>query len=59
MTELGLASIAHPHPYTVGWLNLGRGLYIRQQCHLLYNINPFIDEVLCDVAPLDVADVLL
>jgi len=30
-----------------------------QQCHLPYNIKPFTDEVLYDIAPLDVCDVLL
>ena len=30
-----------------------------QQCYLPYSIKPFTDEVLCDVAPLDVCDVLL
>jgi hypothetical protein len=30
-----------------------------QQCCLPYDINPFKDEVLCDIAPLKVCDVLL
>ena len=30
-----------------------------QQCQFPYTINPFKDEVLCDVAPLEVCDVLL
>jgi hypothetical protein len=32
---------------------------ISQQCRLSYDIKPFKDEVLCDVAPLEVCDVLL
>jgi hypothetical protein len=32
---------------------------VSQQCHLPYNIKPFTDEVLCDVSPLEVCDVLL
>jgi hypothetical protein len=30
-----------------------------KQCRLSYGIQPFKDEVLCDVSPLDVCDVLL
>jgi hypothetical protein len=34
-------------------------LRVSRQCRLPYSIKPFTDEVLCDVAPLDVSDVLL
>ena len=59
MKWLGLPTIAHPQPYTIGWLNPGRNLYVCQQYRLSYNIKPFTDEVFCDVSPLDVVDVLL
>jgi len=29
------------------------------ECRMLYDIKPFKDEVLCDVAPLEVCDVIL
>ena len=57
--RLGLQTIAHPQPYTIGWLHPRIDLHVRQQCHLSYNIKPFTDEALCDIDPLDVADVLL
>jgi len=56
---LGLLTTPHPQPYNIGWLHEGRDLKARQQCRIPYNIKPFIDEVLCDVTPLDVCDVLL
>jgi hypothetical protein len=57
--QLGLSTTPHPQPYNIGWLRQGRDLHVNQQCRLSYNIQPFKDEVLCDVAPLDVCDVLL
>jgi hypothetical protein len=56
---LGLSTTPHPQPYNIGWLRQGRDLRVSQQCRLSYGIQPFKDEVLCDVAPLDVCDVLL
>jgi hypothetical protein len=56
---LGLSTTPHPQPYNIGWLRQGRDLCVSQQCRLSYDIQPFKDEVLCDVSPLDVCDVLL
>jgi hypothetical protein len=41
----------HPEPYTIGWIFQGRDICINQQFLLPYDINPFNDEVLCDIAP--------
>jgi hypothetical protein len=57
--QLGLSTTPHPQPYSIGWLRQGRDLHVSQQCRLSYDIQPFKDEVLCDVSPLDVCDVLL
>jgi hypothetical protein len=57
--QLGLSTTPHPQPYSIGWLHQGRDLRVSQQCRLSYGIQPFKDEVICDVAPLDVCDVLL
>jgi hypothetical protein len=56
--QLGLSTTPHPQPYNIVWLHQGRDLLISHQCRLSYNIHPFKDEVLCDVSPLDVCDVL-
>jgi hypothetical protein len=57
--RLALLTTPHPKPYTIGLLHQGSDLRIRQQCRLLYNMKPFKDEVLCDVSPIEVCDVLL
>jgi hypothetical protein len=59
VNRLNLPMTPHPQPYTIGWLRQGRDLCVSQQCRLSYNIKPFKDEVLCDISPLKVCDVLL
>ena len=51
--------MSHSWPYTIIWLHQGSDLRVSQQCRLSYDIKPFKDEVLSDVAPLEFCDVLL
>jgi hypothetical protein len=57
--HLALPTMSHLQPYTIVWLFQGSNLRVSQQCRLSYDIKPFKDEVLCDVAPIEVFDVLL
>jgi hypothetical protein len=56
---LDLLTTPHPQPYTIGWLCQERDLRVNQQCRLPYDIKLFKNEVLCDIYPLEVCDVLL
>ena len=56
---LKLSTMPHPQPYNIRWLSQGRDRRLSQQCHLPYAIKPLKDEVLCDISPLEVYDVLL
>jgi hypothetical protein len=57
--RLALPATLHLPPSTIGWLRQGSDLRVSQQCLLSYEINPFKDEVLCDVSPLKFCNVLL
>ena len=56
--RLGLVTTPHPHPCNIGWMKDGQKLRITWQCRLTYFINPFEDEVLCDVEPFSIDDAL-
>jgi hypothetical protein len=56
--RLDLPTTPHMQPYTIGWLRQVRDLCVSQQCRMPYGIKPFKDEVLCDISPLQVCDVL-
>jgi hypothetical protein len=57
--HLGFSTTPHLQPYNIGLLHQGRDLCVIQQCRLSYGIQPFKDEVVCDVSPLDVCDDVL
>jgi hypothetical protein len=57
--RVDLPMTPHSQPYTINWLCEGRYICVIQQCRLPYDIKPFIDEVLCDISPLEVCDVFL
>ena len=56
--KLSLVTTPHPHPYNITWMKDGQELIITHQRRLTYFINPFEDEVLCDVALLCLADTM-
>jgi hypothetical protein len=57
--QLDLSITPHPQPNTIDYLCQGLDIRVSQQCPLPYNIKPFKDEVLCDIARLEVCDVIL
>jgi hypothetical protein len=51
--------MSHPQPYIIACLNQRWDIHVSQQFHLHYGINPFKDNVLCDVFHLEVCDFFL
>ena len=58
VNKLGLLTTPHPQPYNISWSKDGKELRITHQCRLAYFINSFEYELLCDMAPLLVANTL-
>lgn len=58
--KLGLKTVRHPKPYPLGWIQREAGLSVVNQCTFKFAIHEsYIDEVTCDVVPLDVCQVIL
>ena len=50
----------HPSPYTIQWLNQGKGLQISSRCLLSFSIGKnYKDGIWCDIVPMDACHVLL
>jgi hypothetical protein len=53
--KLELETTAHPNPYKVSWLQKGHQVTVTKQCLVEFKI----DEILCDVIPMDVCHIML
>ena len=59
LRKLGFKTTPHPSPYKLAWLNASTDLFISKQTLVAFSIGSYKDEVLCDVAPMDVCHLLL
>ena len=57
--RLNLRMTPHQNRYTIRWIRQRRDLHVNQQCHFPQDINPFKGDVLCDIFPLELCDVIL
>ena len=56
---LGMKAWPHPQPHCIEWLyNSGR-LKVTHKVRVKFNIGTYYDEVICDVVPMDVCQLLL
>jgi len=60
VNRLKLITTPHPQPYQLGWVQKeGPRILVSQRCLVTFAIGQFKDTVICDVSPLDCADLLL
>jgi len=58
--KLSLQATAHPHPYTIQWLNQGKGLQVNSRCLISLSIGKnYQDELWCDIISMDACHMLL
>jgi len=58
--KLNLSTISHPQPYTIQWLNQGKGIQVNSRCLVALSIGKnYSDEIWCDIIPMDACHILL
>ena len=57
--KLGLATLKHPHPYKLQWMNDSGEARVTKQVLVPFRIGKYEDEVLCDVVPMQAGHLLL
>ena len=57
--KLGLPLLKHPRPYKLQWLNECGEVKVNKQVLVIFSIERYCDEVLCDVVPMHAGHILL
>ena len=57
--KLGLKTTPHPKPYKLQWLSDNGELVVDKQVLLTFSIGKYVDDVLCDMVPMEARHVLL
>ncbi|CAL1376748.1 unnamed protein product [Linum trigynum] len=57
--ELGLSTFKHHESYNLHWLNDHGAVKVTKQAWVEFEIDQYNDRILCDIAPMHVAHILL
>ncbi|XP_074297562.1 uncharacterized protein LOC141628302 [Silene latifolia] len=59
VSKLSLKTTKHPHPYALHWLDKGSSVNVTKQARVNLTMGSYVDEILCDVIPMDACHILL
>ena len=59
VSKLKLSTVKHAKPYRLQWLNDSGEVKVTKQVVLPFSIGKYVDEVLCDVVPMQTSHILL
>ncbi|XP_074305016.1 uncharacterized protein LOC141639946 [Silene latifolia] len=53
VSKLGLKTTKHPRPYALHWLDNSNSVKVTKQARVNLTMGSYVDEILCDVIPMD------
>ena len=56
--SLGLASLPHPNPYKVSWID-STSIPVKSRCQIPIQLQSYLEKVWCDVLPMGVSSIIL
>jgi len=56
--KLGLVTYMHPSPYALQWLSDDGELVVDKQVNITFSIGKYVDEVVCDMVPMEASHLL-
>jgi len=59
VSKLDLCIVKHTIPYRLQWLNNSDEVKVTKYVVVLFSIGKYVDEVLCDVVPIQMSHILL
>ena len=59
VSKLNLSTVKHTKPYRLQWLNDSGEVKVTKQVVVPFSIGKYVDEVLCDVVPMQASHILL
>jgi hypothetical protein len=59
VSKLNLCTVKHVKPYRLQWLNDSGEVKVNKQVVVPFLIRKYVDEVLCDVVPIQASHILL